>query len=64
MSYFCELFQWNVTLKAQMKGIYQSGQMGQTVNLLVNAYGGSNPSVPTIFVLPGVLFTEEFSKRE
>ena len=48
MSYFCELFQWNVTLKAQMKGIYQSGQMGQTVNLLVNAYGGSNPSVPTI----------------
>ena len=47
MSYFCELFQWNVTLKAQMKGIYQSGQMGQTVNLLVNAYGGSNPSVPT-----------------
>ena len=23
--------------------------MGQTVNLLVNAYGGSNPSVPTIF---------------
>ncbi|MEN9960085.1 MAG: hypothetical protein RL045_336, partial [Bacteroidota bacterium] len=52
MSYFCELFQWNVALKAQMKGIYQSGQMGQTVNLLVNAYGGSNPSVPTIFLLP------------
>ena len=34
--------------------------MGQTVNLLVNAYGGSNPSVPTIFVLHGVLFTGEF----
>jgi hypothetical protein len=47
-----------------MKGIYQSGQMGQTVNLLVNAYGGSNPSVPTIFALTGVLFTGEFSKRE
>ena len=24
--------------------------MGQTVNLLVNAYGGSNPSVPTFFL--------------
>jgi hypothetical protein len=30
------------------KGIYQSGQMGQTVNLLAYAFGGSNPSVPTI----------------
>jgi hypothetical protein len=29
-------------------GVYQSGQMGQTVNLLVYAYGGSNPSAPTI----------------
>ena len=29
------------------KGGYQSGQMGQTVNLLAYAYGGSNPSPPT-----------------
>lgn len=32
----------------KMKGVYQSGQMGQTVNLLAYAYGGSNPSAPTI----------------
>ncbi len=30
-----------------VKGGYQSGQMGQTVNLLAHAYGGSNPSPPT-----------------
>ena len=29
------------------EGEYQSGQMGQTVNLLVNTFGGSNPSSPT-----------------
>ena len=29
------------------KGSYQSGQMGQTVNLLAYAFGGSNPSLPT-----------------
>lgn len=28
-------------------GEYQSGQMGQTVNLLAYAFGGSNPSLPT-----------------
>ena len=28
-------------------GKYQSGQMGQTVNLLACAFGGSNPSLPT-----------------
>ena len=28
-------------------GRYQSGQMGQTVNLLAYAFGGSNPSLPT-----------------
>ena len=28
-------------------GGYQSGQMGQTVNLLAFAFGGSNPSPPT-----------------
>ncbi|CDL97875.1 hypothetical protein BN890_7770 [Bacteroides xylanisolvens SD CC 1b] len=32
------------------KGKYQSGQMGQTVNLLAYAFGGSNPSLPTIRV--------------
>ena len=31
------------------KGKYQSGQMGQTVNLLAYAFGGSNPSLPTKF---------------
>ncbi len=29
------------------KGEYQSGQMGQTVNLLSYDFGGSNPSSPT-----------------
>ena len=29
------------------KGKFQSGQMGQTVNLLAYAFGGSNPSLPT-----------------
>jgi hypothetical protein len=28
-------------------GGYQSGQLGQTVNLLSNDFGGSNPSPPT-----------------
>ncbi len=32
-----------------MLGSYQSGQMGQTVNLLAYAFGGSNPSLPTFF---------------
>ena len=31
----------------RIKGKYQSGQMGQTVNLLAYAFGGSNPSPPT-----------------
>ena len=30
-------------------GRYPSGQRGQTVNLLANAFGGSNPPLPTIF---------------
>ena len=29
-------------------GRYPSGQRGQTVNLLANAFGGSNPPLPTI----------------
>ena len=31
-----------------MKGGFQSGQMGQTVNLLSFDFGGSNPSPPTL----------------
>ena len=34
-----------------LSGIFQSGQMGQTVNLLAFAFGGSNPSVPTYRIL-------------
>ena len=33
--------------KGKFLGSYQSGQMGQTVNLLAYAFGGSNPSLPT-----------------
>lgn len=29
-------------------GGYQSGQLGQTVNLLAHAFVGSNPAPPTI----------------
>ena len=29
-------------------GVFQSGQMGQTVNLLSFDFGGSNPSAPTL----------------
>ena len=35
-------------MKRQNLGGYQSGQMGQTVNLLVFTFGGSNPSPPTL----------------
>ena len=31
-------------------GRYQSGQLGQTVNLLAHAFVGSNPALPTFFV--------------
>ena len=31
------------------RGDTQVGQRGQTVNLLANAFGGSNPPLPTIF---------------
>src|SRR2546428_11317061 len=30
-------------------GRYPSGQRGQTVNLLANAFGGSNPPLPTTY---------------
>ena len=32
----------------RFSGRYPSGQRGQTVNLLANAFGGSNPPLPTI----------------
>ncbi len=35
------------SLICETMGKYQSGQMGQTVNLLAYAFGGSNPSLPT-----------------
>ena len=34
---------------AEREGVFQSGQMGQTVNLLLFSFGGSNPSAPTHF---------------
>ena len=45
-------------------GVFPSGQWGQTVNLLLFSFGGSNPPAPTkktsventlVFVLPGIL---------
>ena len=36
-----------ISKNVENKGKYQSGQMGQTVNLLVYTFGGSNPSLPT-----------------
>ena len=41
---------WNLTywiLKFEILGRYQSGQLGQTVNLLAYAFVGSNPALPT-----------------
>ena len=32
-------------------GRYQSGQLGQTVNLLTDVFVGSNPALPTIFCI-------------
>ena len=34
--------------KSKGLGVFQSGQMGQTVNLLSFDFGGSNPSAPTL----------------
>jgi hypothetical protein len=36
-----------LTCNTVVPGRYQSGQMGQTVNLLTYVFGGSNPSRPT-----------------
>ena len=38
-------------------GRYPSGQRGQTVNLLANAFGGSNPPLPTTLTTEGVSTT-------
>ena len=38
-------------------GRYPSGQRGQTVNLLANAFGGSNPPLPTTCV-PALLLID------
>ena len=39
-----------LTLQPRIRlGVFQSGQMGQTVNLLSFDFGGSNPSAPTTF---------------
>lgn len=35
-------------------GVFQSGQMGQTVNLVAYAFAGSNPAAPTL------VFREDF----
>ena len=52
--YFCPaenpgmlLFADESRQRSLIAGEYQSGQMGQTVNLLAYAFGGSNPSSPT-----------------
>ena len=37
----------NKLARALGLGVFQSGQMGQTVNLLSFDFGGSNPSAPT-----------------
>ena len=37
----------------EQAGRYPSGQRGQTVNLLADAFGGSNPPLPTTFVGDG-----------
>ena len=42
----------------EVKGKYQSGQMGQTVNLLAYAFGGSNPSLPTTVRVKTLAFAE------
>ena len=44
---FCKTEKLYYLCGAKGKGEYQSGQMGQTVNLLAYAFGGSNPSSPT-----------------
>ncbi len=42
-------------------GVYQSGQMGQTVNLLTYVFGGSNPSAPTKMSEIELYYVSKFS---
>ena len=35
-------------MQGTTSGRYQSGQLGQTVNLLAYAFVGSNPALPTV----------------
>ncbi len=44
MHYLC-------TRKRELMGSFQSGQMGLTVTQLSFDFGGSNPSLPTLFTL-------------
>ena len=50
------------TERNEKTGEYQSGQMGQTVNLLAYAFGGSNPSSPTIIAEVAQLVEHQPSK--
>lgn len=43
--------EWTVPLIPDQLGEYQSGQLGQTVNLLSYDFLGSNPSSPTVTVM-------------
>lgn len=43
-------------------GRYQSGQLGQTVNLLSDDFVGSNPALPTLTV-PRAYFPAVIEKR-
>ena len=47
----CSLFRPNF---GYIPGRYQSGQLGQTVNLLADAFGGSNPPLPTVLLFAGL----------
>ena len=46
-SFCCLTIKYYFCTRFPAMGSYQSGQMGQTVNLLALAFGGSNPSLPT-----------------
>ena len=50
-------FESRFSLKLLSQGRYQSGQLGQTVNLLAHAFVGSNPALPT-FVLRSICLVE------
>ncbi len=43
-------------------GRYPSGQRGQTVNLLAYAYAGSNPALPTIFIINDLQIAQPFKR--